>query len=130
MDLADERGGIGGDGLRGAAIALVIATLLLFEVGAIVANVYQLDDLSGRAAAAAADSWRQTHTGGRVMGAVEQVVGGTAQIRGVEVSQAEGTVSVSLQRGPHVLVLDRVPIVRDRLPLTVTRDAGLNPEGL
>lgn len=130
MDLADERGGIGGDGLRGAAIALAIVTLLLFELGAIVANFYQLDDLSGRAATAAADAYRQTRAGARVLGAVEEVVAGTAQIHRIEVSRADGTVSVSLRRGPHVLVLDRVPVVRDRLPLTMTREAALNPSGL
>ena len=130
MDLANERGGIGGDGLRGAAIALALVTLLLFELGAIVSNVYQLDDLSGRAAAAAADAYRKTHTSARVLGAVEDVVAGTAQISGIEVSRTDGTVSVSLQRMPHMLVLDRVPVVRDRLSLTMTREATLDPEGL
>lgn len=130
MDLADERGGVRHDGFRGIAVALAVVTLLLFELGAIVTNVYQLDDLSGRAAVVAAAAWQHSQQGPRVLRAVEQVVDGTATIRSIDVSTAERTVKVSLQRGPQLLVLDRVPLLREKLALTVTRQAALDPQGL
>lgn len=130
VDLANERGSVGLGGLRGLTITLVIVAVLLFEGGAIVANFYQLDDLSGRAATAAAAAWRQTPASRPVLNAVDGVVNGAAQVERVEISQAEATVAVSLRRAPSVLVLDRVPALRARLTPTVTRQAALNPEGL
>lgn len=130
MDLADERGGVGLGGLRGLAITLVVATVLLFELGAIVTNFYQLDDLSGRAATAAAAAWRDRPASGPVLNAVNGVVNGAAQVESVEISQEDATVAVSLRRPAAVMVLDRIPALRERLSPTVTRQAALNPDGL
>lgn len=130
MDLADERGGVGLGGLRGFVITLVVATVLLFELGAIVTNFYQLDDLSGRAATAAAAAWRDRPASGPVLNAVNGVVDGAAEVESVEISQEDATVAVSLRRPAAVLVLDRIPALRERLSPTVTRQAALNPEGL
>ena len=98
--------------------------------GAIVADFYQLDGLSGRAATPAASAWRQTPASRPVLNAVDGVVSGAAQVERVEISQAEATVAVSLRRAPAVLVLDRIPALRKRLAPTVTRQAALTPEGL
>lgn len=130
MDLADERGGVSLGGLRGLAITLVVATVLLFELGAIVTNFYQLDDLSGRAATAAAAAWRDRPASGPVLNAVNGVVNGAAQVESVEISQEDATVAVSLRRPAAVMVLDRIPALRERLSPTVTRQAALNPDGL
>lgn len=130
MDLADERGGVGLGGLRGLVITLVVATVLLFELGAIVTNFYQLDDLSGRAATAAAAAWRNRPASGPVLNAVNGVVDGAAEVDSVEISQEDATVAVSLRRPAAVLVLDRIPALRERLSPTVTRQAALNPDGL
>ena len=130
MDLADERGGVALGGLRGLVIMLVIAAVFLIEIGAIVTNFYQLDDLSGRAAMAAADAWRQSPASASLLRAVEGVVGDSAEVQRVEVSREDGTVAVSLRRAPSVLVLDHVPPLRERLSPTVTRQATLDPAGL
>jgi hypothetical protein len=130
VDLADERGGVALGGLRGLVIMLVTAAVLLIEIGAIVTNFYQLDDLSGRAAMAAADAWREAATSASLMGAVDDVVGDSAQVQRVEVSREDGTVAVSLRRAPSVLVLDHVPPLRERLSPTVTREATLDPGSL
>lgn len=130
MDLADERGGVGLGGLRGLTITLVIAAVLLFELGAIVANFYQLDDLSGRAATAAAAAWRETPAGEPMLAAVNGVVNGAAQVQRVEISEEDATVAVSLRRIPSVMLLDHVPALRERLSPTVTQQAALDPEGL
>lgn len=130
MDLADERGGIALGGLRGLVIMMVITAVLLVEIGAIVTNFYQLDDLSGRAAMAAADAWRQTADSDSLLRAVEGVVGDSAQVQRVEISGEDATVAVSLRRAPSVLVLDHLPPLRERLSPTVTRQATLDPTGL
>lgn len=130
MLLADERGDVVLGGLRGTVVALAVIAVVLFEIGAVVVNVFQLDDLGGRAAVAAATAWRDTRTGPAVLAAVEDVVAGQAEVAAVEISADAGTVAVSLRRSPAVMVLDLVPPVRDRLHATVTQQAVLEPRGL
>lgn len=130
MLLAHERGDVVLGGLRGTVVALAVIAVVLFEIGAVVVNVFQLDDLGGRAAVAAATAWRDTRTGPAVLAAVEDVVAGQAEVAAVEISADAGTVAVSLRRSPAVMVLDLVPPVRDRLHATVTQQAVLEPRGL
>lgn len=131
MNLASERGAARLTTAARLGIFMVIVALITFDLSAIVVNIFQLDDLSRDAAQAAAQAWRGAPRAAVVEAAVANEVADNDG--GVEVSRIAldtSTVWVTLRRPPAVIVLDKLPTVRDRLNISITQRATLDPQGL
>lgn len=131
MNLASERGTARLTTAARLGIFLVIFTLIAFDVSAVVVNIFQLDGLGRSAAQAAAEAWRGAPRAAAVEVAVANEV--SPDDTNVEVSRIAldaTTVWVTLRRPPAVIMLDKVPAMRDRLDISITQRATLNPSGL
>lgn len=129
MDLASERGAARLTSAARLAILVLILAVVSFDLSAIVVNIFQLDDLSRSAAGAAAQAWRSNPRAAAVEDAVtSEIAGDGVAVEGIVVD--ETTVWVTLQRRPPVIALDKLPAVRDRLDVSVTQRAVLDPQGL
>jgi hypothetical protein len=131
MNLASERGAARLTTAARLGVVLVLFTVIAFDVSAVVVNVFQLDGLSRSAARAGADAWQGAPRASAVEAAVTDEV--SPDDTNVEVSRITldaTTVWVTLRRPPAVIVLDKVPAVRERLDISVTQRAALGPTGL
>lgn len=130
MDLASERGAARLTSAARLAILLLILAIITFDLGAIVVNIFQLDDISRSAANAAAQAWRSSPRAAVVENAVTNEIAGDegVVIEGIVIDGT--TVWVTLQRRPPVIALDKLPAVGDRLDVSVTQRAVINPQGL
>ncbi len=100
-------------------IFLVILTLVVFDVSAVVVNVFQLDSLSRSAAQAAAEA-----------AVTNEVSPSDSNVEVARIALDATTVWVTLRRPPAVIMLDKLPAMRDRLDISVTQRATLDPAGL
>ena len=131
MNLASERGAARLPTAARLGIVLVILTLVVFDVSAVVVNVFQLDSLSRSAAQAAAEAWRGAPRAAVVAAAVTNEVPPSDSNVGVaRIALDATTVWVTLRRPPAVIMLDKLPAMRDRLDISVTQRATLDPAGL
>lgn len=131
MKLASERGAARLPTAARLGIVLVVFMLITFDLSAVVVNIFQLDDLSRNAAQAAAEAWRDAPRAAAIEAAVANEV--SPEDTNVEVSRIAldtTTVWVTLRRPPAVIMLDKVPAVRDRLDIAITQRATLDPSGL
>lgn len=131
MNLASEGGAARLPTAARLGMFLVLFTVLAFDLSAVVVNIFQLDSMGRSAALAAADAWRVTPRTRVVEATVAEHV--TPEASNVEVSRIAmdpTTVWVTLRRPPAVIVLDKVPAVRERLDISVTQHAALDPAGL
>ena len=130
MDLASERGTARLTSAARLAILLLILAVISFDLSAIVVNIFQLDDLSRSAASAGAQAWRSSPRAAVVERAVTSEIAGDdgVVIEGIVVDDT--TVRVTLQRRPPVIALDKLPAVGERLDVSVTQRAVIDPQGL
>lgn len=131
MNLACERGAARLTTAVRMGVFMVIVAVIAFDLSAIVVNIFQLDDLSRDAAQAAAQAWRGAPRAAVVETAVEHEVAsssGTVEVSRIALDTT--TVWVTLRRPPAVIVLDKLPAMRDRLDISVTQRATLDPSGL
>ena len=110
-----ERGDIILDGLLRTIAGLLLIALVAFEVGAVVVNEVQLDGAAQRAAREGA----RVLEGPASVGAVEAAADhAAAALKGAEVTSVDiddDRVTVTVARPAPVLVVDRVPALRERL---------------
>lgn len=131
MNVACERGAARLTPTARLGIFLVLFTLIAFDLSAVVVNVFQLDGLSRSAAQAAADAWRGAPRASAVEAAVtDEVAPDDTNVEVSRIALDATTVWVTLRRPPAVIVLDKVPAVRERLDISVTQRAALDPTGL
>lgn len=112
---SDDRGDVILGGMLRTVLALLLVGLVVFEVGAVVVNAVQLDDVADDAARAAALAMASS---GRVQVAeaaadaiISRQVG--VVVDAVEVDREQVRVMVS--RAPLFLVLGHVPPLEERL---------------
>lgn len=130
MDLASERGVARLTTAARLAIVMVILAVITFDLSAIVVNVFQLDELSQRAAQSAAVAWRDAPTAAVVETAVANEVADVDNVQIDRIALDNKAVWVTLRRPPPVLVLDKLPPVRRRIDMSITQQAELHPSGL
>ena len=130
MDLASERGQARLTTTARLAIFVLVVSVLAFDLSAIVVNVFQLDDLSRRAAQAGAVAYRRVPTAAMVDVSVHNEMAEEDTVSIDRITLDQTNVWVTLRRPPPVLVLDKVPAVRDRIDVAVTQRAALAPRGL
>ena len=120
----NERGDIILDGLLRTIIGLLVFALIVFEIGAVVVNIVQVDGAAQQAARAAATEIDAGQSEHRVELAAEEaaatIEGGV--VHDIDVGRDE--VRVTVGRAAPVLVVDRIPPLRDRLVATTTATAG------
>lgn len=131
MNLASERGAARLPTAARLGIVLVILTLVVFDVSAVVVNVFQLDSLSRSAAQAAAQAWRRAPRAAVVEAAVtHEVSPSDSNVEVARIALDATTVWVTLRRPPPVIMLDKLPAMRGRLDISITQRATLDPAGL
>ena len=131
MNLASERGAARLTTAARVGIFVVLFTLIAFDVSAVVVNIFQLDDLSRSAAQAAAEAWRGAPRAAVVEAAVaDEVAPDHTNVEVSRITLDATTVWVTLRRPPAVIMLDKVPAVRERLDISITQRASLDPTGL
>lgn len=107
-----------------------VLTPIAFDVSAVVVNIFQLDDLSRSAAREAAEAWRGSPRAAAVEAAVANEVAPGTSVEVSRITLDATTVWVTLRRPPSVIMLDKVPAVRERLDISITQRATLDPAGL
>lgn len=130
MDLASERGLARLTTTARLAIFVLVVSVIAFDLSAIVVNVFQLDELSQRAAQSGAVAYRRVPSAALVTAAVHNEVADDGAVRIDRVALDQTTVWVTLRRSPSVLVLDKVPAIRRRIDVAITQQATLEPRGL
>jgi hypothetical protein len=131
MNLASERGAARLTTAARLGVVLVLFTVIAFDVSAVVVNVFQLDGLSRSAARAAADAWQGAPRASAVEAAVtDEVAPDDTNVEVSRITLDATAVWVTLRRPPAVIVLDKVPAVRERLDISVTQRAALGPTRL
>lgn len=130
MRLANERGAARINSVTRVAIFLVVFGVVLFDLVAIAVNIFQLDELSSDAARAAATTWRETPDTALIADAVEDELGESEGVDIVKIAMDANQVWVTLRRPPPVIALDVVPALRDRIKVSVTEQATLDPQGI
>lgn len=130
MVLASERGAARMTSTVRVVIVVLVVSLLTFDLGAIVVNIFQLDELSHQAAQSAAVAYRRAPTSAVVEAAVRDEVADHGDVRIERIALDRTSVWVTLRRPPPVVVVDRLPAVRRRIDMAITQEATLHPEGL
>ncbi|CAN5920236.1 hypothetical protein BH23ACT10_BH23ACT10_05290 [soil metagenome] len=130
MDLASERGMARLTTTARVAVFVLVVSVIAFDLGAIVVNVYQLDELSQRAAQSGAAAYRRMPTAAMVEAAVHNEVAADGTVRIDRIALDQTAVWVTLRRPPSVLVLDKVSAIRQRIDVAITQQAALQPRGL
>jgi uncharacterized membrane protein len=121
----DERGDVIISGMLKTLLFLLLTALLVYEVGAVLVNSVQLDEIADDAARAAA----QAAGGGATVEGVEQaVLASLADQSGVvldSVAHDKATATVAVSREPLFLVSQRIPPLRERFAGRATHTAAI-----
>lgn len=130
MDFASERGAARMTSTIRVVTVVLVVSLLTFDLGAIVVNIFQLDQLSQQAAQSAAVAYRRAPASAVVEAAVKEEVAHHGDVRIERIALDRTSVWVTLRRPPPVVVVDKLPAVRRRIDMAITQEAVLHPEGL
>lgn len=119
----DERGDVIISGMLKTLLFLLITALLVYEVGAVLVNSVQLDEIADDAARTAAGA---AGSGAGREGVEQAVLASLADQLGVTVESVaydRETATVSVSREPQFLVSHRIPPLRDRFAGQATHTA-------
>jgi hypothetical protein len=111
-------------GLVKVLAALAVLAAMLFDGGAVLVNVVQVDEAAGDVARSAA---RDYAARGSPAGAEQVAMAVVADLRGAQLDDLEvdrAGLTVTVTRTAHVVLLDRLPLVADWAMASATKRAS------
>lgn len=123
VDIGSDRGDVLLNGLLNLVLGLLVVGLIVFEIGAVAVNAVQLDGIVQDAARAAATQMSQTTAASALEQAALSGMAGQRNVRLDALTATRETVTVTVSRPAPVLLVDRIPPLRDHLVASATSTA-------